>query len=1240
MPGLTTLTTRSGTRGTASLHSLFAAALAAVFLQTCGVRALDEAAGIELFEKKIRPVLVESCYKCHSAGSKKLKGKLRLDSREGWLKGGESGAAITPGKPGESLALSALRYDELKMPPGGKLPETVAKDFERWIQMGAPVPASFGNPIPATPAEKVIDWKTEADFWSFRPLVDYPAENSGVKTPVRNRIDSYVFSRLANQKMRPPGETDRRTLIRRLTYNLIGLPPTPAEINDFVNDKDPRAWENLVDRLLGSPHYGERWGRHWLDVVRYADSNGADENAPYPLAYHYRNYVIDSFNEDRPFDEFIREQLAGDLLPHPSNAAITNRRLTATTYLAMGIKIAAEKDGAKKESDIIDEQIDTISRSLLGVTVACARCHDHKFDPIPTSDYYAMAGVLRSTSLGNRKLESGEKKALGTKLDELKKDRDELRAAAESRIANEAKKNIASYLAHSPQVLRWQRFAIPTSLRLALAEQTAPPYTAAASTVAPSQLSQLHLLREAETYDRGTAREDDTYGKGIGIISDKGAGLTWAEYDIELPEDGTYQVEFRYAAKSSRPGKLSINGKVVNEKSMAEETGTWYPDSQRWFVEGRYGFKAGANVLRFEVGSTMSHLDKIAIARVTPLTSPVVEAESFQKGNVKPYTSDKVVYISDPGNAENIHFMEYDLEVPLDGSYSLLLRYAALESRPMVLSIDGKVLSEKAMAKTSGGWDAAHQSWHQELDLELTAGRHTLRFERKGAVSHLDQLRLVPPVPGNRELPSPAELAGKNGLDLGALHQWARFIDTQDKPNAPFYLLNNLSHGDENFVAGNKESLAKRKPGNPISRKLLTPPPKIPGELAARAGLLVTAALAEDRVPMLEPLHQALTGKKSPFTAYRHPSSHYSENERKSVAALDQAIARLEDRQKSIPSVTVMAVSDGSVTDHPVYIRGNHLQKGPVVPRRFLTIVEGHQQPEYPQDSSGRLRLANSIASPDNPLTARVLANRIWRWHFGRALVKTTENFGHSGEEPSHPKLLDHLALKLIEFKWSIKKLNRYITSSSTYRMDSSYAPRNAGIDPENRWYWRFEPQRLEAEIIRDAFLFTSGRLDPALGGGPTSKVRSQDPSPENLRQNRAFYESSRRRSVYLPIIRTNVYKLFTLFDFPNPAAPTGNRTTTTVPTQALFLMNNPWMKELAEEIARKTLADHKSDDRRISHLYESLLGRVPDQADLDSAGKLLEAAREQADPKQRPQAGWESLCHAMLMSSEFLYVR
>lgn len=1240
MPELVALTTRFFTYRPGTLCVFFAAALVTVFLGLGSVRALDEAAGIELFEKKIRPVLVERCYKCHSARSKKLKGKLRVDSRERLLKGGESGPAVVPEKPAESLVLSALRYDKLKMPPGGKLPAAVAKDFEAWIRLGAPVPSSFGSPIPTAASKTAIDWKTEAGFWSFKPLTDYPVENIDSRAPNRNRIDRYISRRLGENKLRTQDEADRRTLIRRLSYNLIGLPPTAAEIDDFVNDKDPLSWENLVTRLLDSPHYGERWGRHWLDVVRYADSNGADENKSYPLAYHYRNYVIDAFNQDRPFDEFIREQLAGDLLPDPGDAAVTNRRLTATTYLAMGIKIDAEKDGEKKRSDIIDEQIDTISRSLLGVTVACARCHDHKFDPIPTTDYYAMAGVLRSTNLADRKLDSGERQGLQKEIDRSKGDLEKLRAKADARIAAEAKKNIASYLEHAIGVLEWQRHSVPVALQLALAEPTAAPYTPAASTVSIEQLSRHHLLREAETYDRGTARPDEGYGKGIGIISDRGAALTWAEYDIELPEEGIYQVEFRYAAKASRPGKLSINGKVVNEKSMAQVTGTWFPDSQRWFVEGRFKFNSGANVLRFEVAPNMSHLDKLVVARVAPLSAPVTQAESFQRGNVKPYTSDDVVYISDPSNTASVFFFEYDLEAPFDGTYSLLLRYAALESRPMVLSVDGKVVSEKAMAGTSGGWAAPHQKWHREVDLELIAGKHTLRFERKGAVSHLDQLRLVPPVPGNRDLPSPAQVAREKKLDLGALHQWARFIGSQGKPNAPFYLLNALSHRNENFVAENQASLAKRKPGNPISRELLTPTPKNPGELPARAELLVAAALAENRVPVLEPLHQALTGKQGPFTPYRHTPSHYSRGEREAVTALARSISKLEGRMKKITAITVMAVTDGAVGDHPLYIRGNHLQKGPVVPRRFLTVVEGHEQSEYPKDQSGRLRLADSIVSPANPLTARVIANRIWRWHFGRALVKTTENFGHSGERPSHPQLLDHLALKLIEFKWSIKKLNRYIVSSHTYRMSSAYAHQSAGLDPGNRWYWRFEPQRLEAEVIRDAFLFTAGRLDRVIGGAPTNKVRSQDPSPENLRQNRAFYESSRRRSVYLPVIRTNVYKFFTLFDFPNPAAPAGNRTTTTVPTQALFLMNNPWMNELAADLAKNVTSALKTDRERLSYLYESLLGRLPLEDDLEAAENLLQDIRRQTDLAKLPLADWQSLCHTMLMSSEFLYIR
>ncbi|MFP6621778.1 MAG: DUF1553 domain-containing protein [Pirellulaceae bacterium] len=335
-----------------------------------------------------------------------------------------------------------------------------------------------------------------------------------------------------------------------------------------------------------------------------------------------------------------------------------------------------------------------------------------------------------------------------------------------------------------------------------------------------------------------------------------------------------------------------------------------------------------------------------------------------------------------------------------------------------------------------------------------------------------------------------------------------------------------------------------------------------------------------------------------------------------------------------------MGVSEGSTGDQPVFIRGSHLQQGPVVPRRFLTIIEGHDQASYPGKQSGRLQLANSIAAPGNPLTARVIANRIWRWHFGRALVSSTENFGHSGEEPSHPQLLDHLALKLVEFNWSIKRLNRYIVSSHTYRMASLYDKQNAAIDPENRWYWRYQPQRLEAEVIRDALLFTAGRLDLSLGGAPTAAVHTQDPSPRNLQENRQLYESSRRRSVYLPIVRTNVYKLFTLFDFPNPAAPTGNRDTTTIPTQALFLMNNPWMQGIARDIAGHATTRYPVEQDRLAYIFETLLGRPPTGEEITAARELMTTIRADADLEKHPLADWETLCHTILLTSEFIYLR
>ncbi len=365
--------------------------VALISLTTVPLRAA-EPTGEQFFEQKIRPVLVKECYSCHSAESKKAKGGLRLDTKEGLLKGGTGGPALVPGKLNESILIKALRHDEIEMPPKGKLSDEVIADFERWVRMGAPDPR--GGDISTT--RPTIDVEAGRTFWSFQPPKHHPVPKNADAAWARGDIDRFILAALETKGLKPARDADRVTLIRRATIALTGLPPTPREIDDFANDSADDAFEKVVGRLLASPHFGERWGRHWLDVARYADSNGKDENLTFHEAFRYRDYVIDAFNADKPYDKFVREQIAGDLLPAETQAK-RDEQLTATGFLVIGPKVLADRDTLKRKMDVVDEQVDTIGKAFMGLTLGCARCHDHKFDPVPTADYYGIAGILAST---------------------------------------------------------------------------------------------------------------------------------------------------------------------------------------------------------------------------------------------------------------------------------------------------------------------------------------------------------------------------------------------------------------------------------------------------------------------------------------------------------------------------------------------------------------------------------------------------------------------------------------------------------------------------------------------------------------------------------------------------------------------------------------------------------------------------------------------------------------------------
>jgi cytochrome c553 len=731
---------------------------------------------VEFFEKKVRPVLVESCTRCH--GAKKQSASLRLDTREGLLKGSDNGPVVVIGDPGKSSLIRAVHHDgDIKMPPKKKLTDAAIADLSAWVKMGAPWPE---NAKAGTGRGTVAE--VRASHWSFHPVQRPTPPAVKDRTWAVNPVDLFVLAKLEAKGVRPSPDADRRTLIRRLSFDLTGLPPTPEEVAAFEADTAPDAYDRLVDRLLASPAYGERWARHWLDVARYADTKGYvfTEERRYPFAYTYRDYVVRSFNTDLPYNQFILQQLAADRL----DLGADKRPLAAMGYLTLGRRFL------NNNHDIIDDRIDVTMRGLQGLTVACARCHDHKFDPIPQADYYSLYGVFASS------------------------------------------------------------------------------------------------------------REP----KDLPVIAS--------------PEPSPEFKDF--------------------EQKLAK-------------------------------------LQK--------------DVEDFRKKNEK----------------------------------------------------------------------------------ELRARNRAFRDKLKGLEKKVDALKVT-------------------------------------------------------------------HPGAPPSAMVLNDNPR-------------------------------------PFQPY-------------------------------------------------VFKRGNPGNHGENVPRRFLEVVAGESRKPF-SEGSGRLELARAIASKDNPLTSRVMVNRVWAWHFGEGIVRTPSDFGLRGDPPTHPELLDWLASEFVSRGWSVKELHRLIVLSRTYRQQSDDRPEGVQADPENRLLWKMNRRRLDFEALRDGLLAVAGRLDRTVGGVAVDITRQ--PSPP-------------RRTIYGFIDRQNLPGLFRTFDLASPDAHTPRRYETTVPQQALFLMNNPFAVEQARAlVARPDVASLTKPEERVARIYQVLFGRTPDREDLRLGLRFVEVANRAHD--SRSLGGWEQYAQVLMLSNQFAFV-
>ncbi len=954
-------------------------ALAALFWAVVNVAsAADQSAlgsGLDFFERKIRPVLAERCLECHSQTQGKTKGGLALDTPDGLRKGGDSGPVIVTGNPDKSRLILAIRYkdQDLQMPPKEPLSADQVADFETWVRNGAVLPAASPGTTPS-----VTTASSRTNHWAFRSPKAPPLPKVKDKKWPRDPIDHYILSELEDRRLTPAPAAEKRTLIRRATFDLTGLPPTPEEIDSFLSDSSPGAFATAIDRLLNSQHFGERWGRHWLDVARYADSNGTENNLPYPNAWRYRDYVVTAFNRDKPFDQFIREQIAGDLLSASSDDERLER-IIATGFLMLGPKVLFEPNRNKLVMDIVDEQIDVTTRAFLGLTVGCARCHDHKYDPIPTRDYYALAGIFKST----------------------------------------------------------------TSL--------------AANRNGPADAFRPQWL-ERPLGDAGQAK----------VLEDHEARLTKLEGERQ-------QVRSQKMAFPGNIDSKQLTGVVV-DNLVAEITGNW----------------------KESTGST-----------------------NFVDRN----------YLADGNADKGRKSVRFVAELPRSGLYEVLVSYPPF-------------------------WNRAT---NVPVTIECAEGARSVTLDQR-KTPDVDQI----------------------------------FV----------------SIGRYRFDAGTNAAVT-------ISNK-------------GTKGFVVADAV---RFEFIDPASAEMSMR---------PQSPAMRTPRQPLPELDKLDDEIFDlRAKAPPPMpSAMAVMEGTSVNCQINLRGDPDRLGDEVPRGFIRCASGSRSASTPlaADTSGRLDLAEWIASPANPLTARVMVNRVWLHLFGRGLVGTPDNFGTLSEPPTHPELLDHLAQRFIEQRWSIKRLIRAIMLSSTYQMSAAHNPAAYARDPDNRLLWRMNRRRLEAEALRDAMYAVSSQLDRTIGG---SSLLTNAPPMAGVPVPSGIIETN-RRSLYLPVIRNNLTDLFQVFDFPDPHVIAGVRHTTSAPTQALFMMNSPFVQTLAGNWAEALLRNATADDAAtIKNAYLQALGRPPTSTENTRAQWFLASGGSDAaqpDPGAR-LAVWRHFCHALLASTEFRYI-
>ncbi len=1123
--------------------------------------------GSDFFEKKIRPVLVEQCYSCHSSEAPKLKGGLRLDDKAALLKGGESGPAIVPGDPEKSLLYQALRYEGegIRMPPKGKLSEEIIGDFAEWIRMGAPDPREEANAKPAaseTPGapKREINLEEARKHWAFQPLKKSSAQN----------VDDYLLAPLREAGLSPAPLADKRTLIRRATFDLTGLPPTVEETRAFLSDESPDAFSKVVERLLASPRYGERWGRHWLDVARYTDffdsRSGEAAESDCTEAWRYRDWVVKSFNDDMPYDRFLQMQIAGDLLPSP-DGQFHRDGVIATGLLAIGNWPGGDADKEKMVSDIVDDQIDVVTRGMMGVTVACARCHDHKFDPFTTEDYYALAGIFYSSHI----IPGPGNKTEGSPMLHIP-----LIDPAEMTARREREKRMGELRAEL------QNLANTESLEAAkrLIPDTGKYMMAARA---------IHMVRKLEHQGEPGTDIDDFAGH---FRIEPEFVRRWVDY-LGFDE-GTRLPKYFNKNLHGMEGLHALNG----ENGMPSLTANTNP-TEAVYVTIRQ--PARSIVIHPSVEKPVALGWKSPITGAVAIKGYVLDADANCGGGIRwslevRRTGETAhLLVADLGNGGSREFADEAKAQGIPDSLSRI-EIKAGEMIQVVIAPNGDYSCDTTTVQIEiAELEGEKRNWN--LAEEMLAGfkSDVLVNPRPDKFGNADVWHFMDLI--NRDAKGNAR---KNPL----MAQWETEVGN--------VVLDRWTPTDVAAAEG-AERVSKR-----LNEVLNTPVP--------------------DKNDPYMKLYDELLSPTSPFRM-EIPLEKWNAERRASREKLQTELTSLE----AIPAPPIdlaVGIQEGGVPntaytgirDVKVHIRGHYGRLGEIVPRRFPRVLSDDPATTLSK-MSGRLELARWVASEKNPLTARVMVNRIWQRHFGEGLARTPGNFGKLGEPPSHPELLDFLARKFIESGWSLKAMHRLMMLSDAYqRASASGDPEFVKLvkhDPENRLFGRMARRRLEAEALRDALLATSGRLDSTLGG----------PSIRDL--------GSPRRTLYLRTIRSDRSNFGALFDAADAAAIVDKRTEATVAPQALFLMNSPFVLEQARALAEWVASPPAGEGtpnvplvEKIGRLYERLYARPATLGELNIGLKTLKDSLGENDHPNAPSvSAWEPYCQVLLCANEFMYV-